>query len=76
MADIFVNSEWILPTSGLVTTPLIIWRFFYFIRYESLVSKRQKIKFIWIYYVINWLIIVGAPILAFVTFRLYKYGYV
>ena len=76
LADICVNTNWALMILGLISVILMVWRFFYFVRYESLIVKRQKIKHVWIYHVINWLIVIGGPILDFVTFRLYLYGYV
>lgn len=50
--------------------------FFLFRHYESLVVKRRKIKYVWVYPLTNWLIVIGGSILFFVAFRLYKYGYV
>ncbi len=72
----FVNSKSIWMMLGIVVAILIVWRFFHFVKYEALAVKRRQIKYIWIYHVINWLIVIGAPVLLFVTFRLYLYGYV
>lgn len=76
LADIFVNGKTLWMTLGFIISILIIWRFFHFIKYESLIDKKQKMKHVWVYHIINWLIVIGAPILLFVTFRLYLYGYV
>ncbi|WP_455593527.1 hypothetical protein [Bacteroides sp.] len=76
IANMFVNSKSIWMMLGIVVAILIVWRFFHFVKYEALAVKRRQIKYIWIYHVINWLIVIGAPVLLFVTFRLYLYGYV
>lgn len=76
IADKFVNDNSIWMILGIVVAILIIWRFFYFVKYESLIAKRRQIKYIWIYHIVNWLIVLGAPVLLFITFRLYLYRYV
>lgn len=76
LADIYVNGKSIWLGLVIVVAALVIWRFFYFVTYESLVVKRRKIKYVWVYHLINWLIVIGGSILSFVAFRLYKYGYV
>lgn len=76
LADIYVNGKSIWLGLVIIVAALVIWRFFYFVTYESLVVKRRKIKYVWVYPLTNWLIVIGGSILFFVAFRLYKYGYV
>lgn len=76
LADIYVSSPWPWMILLGIIVGLMLWRYCFLISYESLVAKRQKIKYIWIYYIINALILIGAPILLFVAFRLYLYGHV
>lgn len=76
LADLYVSSPWpSMILAGIIYSSIIL-RYCFLISYESLVAKRQKIKHIWIYYIINALILIGAPILSFVAFRLYLYGHV
>ena len=76
LADIYVSSPWPwMILAGIIYSSIIL-RYCFLISYKSLVAKRQKIKHIWIYYIINALILIGAPILSFVAFRLYLYGHV
>lgn len=76
LANIYVNDTWLWMLLWIIIGILMIWRFFFSITYETLVSKRKKIKSTWSYHIVNWLIVIGAPILLFVTFRFYKYGYI
>lgn len=76
LADKYVNDAWLWMILWIIVGVLMVCRFFYFVKYELLIAKRRQIKYIWIYHMVNWLIVLGAPILLFVTFRLYLYGYV
>lgn len=76
LADLFVNSPWPIIILAFIVGGLMILRYCLFISYESLVVKRQEMRHVWIYYIINWLIIIGAPVLIYVAFRLYLYGHV
>lgn len=76
LADLYVNTPWPSFILGGMIYGLIILRYCFFISYKSLFTRRQKIKYIWIYHIVNWLIVLGAPVLLFVTFRLYLYRYV
>lgn len=75
LADWFVESATLWMTSVIVIAGLVIWRYFGFLSFESLVAKRRRMRHIWFFHVVNWLFVTGAPVLIFITFRLYLCGH-
>ncbi|MCD8031678.1 MAG: hypothetical protein LUF85_12875 [Bacteroides sp.] len=65
-------------SSGIFLAALIFIRYFRYTEYEELISWRRnlgrfKAKSIYIFFLITFW---GAPVAAFIAFRLYLYGYV
>lgn len=75
LADWFVESATLWMTSVIVMAGLVVWRYFGLVSFESLVARRQKMRHVWVARLVNWLFVIGAPVLSFITFRLYLCGH-
>ena len=76
LADMITHNNFIAIFIIILCTLLLIYRYFYFIDFESLGDKYLKIKWKILYCLLSILLSIFIMIESFCFFRLYKYGYI